>query len=141
MTLHVGPTGDIAACVRLRLAVFIEEQGVPEDVEQDGRDGAAHHVLAMLDGVPVGCGRILVEGATGKIGRVCVLREHRGHGIGLALVGACLDVLRDLPGVERAELGAQTYAIGLHEKQGFAAHGPEFSDAGGQPHRMMGRAL
>ena len=54
MTLHVGPTEDIAACVRLRRAVFIEEQGVPEDVEQDGRDGAAHHVLAMLDGVPVG---------------------------------------------------------------------------------------
>ena len=70
MTLQVGPTEDMAACVGLRRAVFIEEQGVPEDVEQDGRDGAAHHVLATLDGVPVGCGRILVEGATGKIGRV-----------------------------------------------------------------------
>lgn len=141
MTLDVGPTEDIAACVGLRRAVFIEEQGVPEDVEQDGRDSEAHHVLAVLDGVPVGCGRILIEGSTGKIGRVCVLRECRGQGVGLALVGACLEVMRGLPGLQRAELGAQTYAIGLYEKLGFSAYGPEFSDAGGQPHRMMGRAL
>ncbi|WP_422030858.1 GNAT family N-acetyltransferase [Roseovarius sp.] len=141
MTLTVGPTEDIAACVALRRAVFIEEQSVPEDVEQDGRDGEAHHVLAVLDGVPVGCGRILVDGATGKIGRVCVLREHRGQGIGLALVGACLEVLRGVPGVTRAELGAQSYAIGLYERLGFTAYGPEFADAGGQPHRMMGRSL
>lgn len=141
MTLTVGPTEDLAACVALRRAVFIEEQAVPEDVEQDGRDGEAQHVLAMLDGVPVGCGRILTEGATGKIGRVCVLRGYRGQGIGLALVGACLEVMRGVPGLTRAELGAQTYAIGLYEKLGFTAYGPEFSDAGGQPHRMMGRAL
>jgi len=139
--LTVGPTEDIAACAGLRRVVFIEEQGVPEAVEQDGRDGAARHVLAVLDGVPVGCGRILVEGETGKIGRVCVLREHRGEGIGLALVEACLEVLRGVPGVTRAELGAQSYAVGLYEKLGFAAYGPEFSDAGGQPHRMMGRSL
>ena len=141
MTLSVGTTGDIAACVALRRAVFIEEQGVPEEVEQDGRDGEAHHVLAVLDGVPVGCGRILVDGATGKIGRVCVRREHRGQGIGLALVGACLEVLRGVPGVTRAELGAQSYAVGLYERLGFTAYGPEFADAGGQPHRMMGRSL
>ncbi|MEQ8896384.1 MAG: GNAT family N-acetyltransferase [Roseovarius sp.] len=141
MTLTVGPTEDIAACAGLRRAVFIEEQGVPPEVEQDGRDREAHHVLAVQDGVPVGCGRILIDGATGKIGRVCVLREHRGQGIGLALVGSCLEVLRGLPGMTRAELGAQSYAIGLYERLGFAAYGPEFSDAGGQPHRMMGRHL
>lgn len=141
MTLEVGPTEDVAACAALRRTVFIEEQGVPLEVEQDGRDGAARHVLAVQDTEPVGCARILIEETTGKIGRVCVLRACRGQGIGLALVAECLEVLRGEPGVTRAELGAQTYAIGLYEKLGFAAYGPEFSDAGGQPHRMMGRAL
>jgi len=141
MTLRVGPTRDIAACARLRRAVFIDEQGVPERVEQDGRDGAAHHILAMLDGRPVGCARILTEGEIGKIGRLCVLPAWRGRGIGAALIGACLAHMRSLPGLTRAQLGAQAHALGLYEKQGFVAHGPEFRDAGGQPHRMMGRAL
>lgn len=141
MSLQVGPTRDIAACRALRRVVFIEEQGVPEDVEQDGRDGAAHHVLALLEDKPVGCARILVSEGSGKIGRVCVLKEWRGQGIGVALVQGCLDLLAGLEGISRAELGAQTYALGLYEKLGFRAYGEEFSDAGGQPHRMMERAL
>ena len=52
-----------------------------------------------------------------------------------------MELLRGVPGVRRAELGAQSYAVGLYERLGFAAFGPEFSDAGGQPHRMMGRSL
>jgi len=141
MTLKVGPSSDIAACAALRQAVFVDEQGVPEAIEQDGRDGAAHHILATLDGVPVGCARILVAGATGRIGRVCVLRAHRGRGIGTALVGACLDHLRGLPGLARAELGAQVTALGLYRRLGFAPFGPQFADAGGLPHRTMERAL
>ena len=141
MTLHIGPTKDIAACAALRRAVFIEEQGVPEPVEQDGRDRDAHHILAMQGRASVGCARILTDGTTGKIGRVCVLKPQRGQGIGAGLVTACLDHMRSLPGLSRAELGAQTYALGLYEKLGFVAYGPEFSDAGGQPHRMMERAL
>lgn len=137
----VGPSGDIAACAALRRVVFIEEQNVPEEVEQDGRDGAAHHILATLGGRPVGCARILTEGRTGKIGRVCVLRTHRGQGIGTALVRACLDHMRGLSGLTRAELGAQSHALGLYRKLGFAHHGPGFEDAGGQPRRMMERAL
>ncbi|MEQ9258696.1 MAG: GNAT family N-acetyltransferase [Roseovarius sp.] len=138
--MEVGPTEDVAACVALRRAVFIEEQGVPEAVEQDGRDGEAHHVLAVLGGVPVGCARLLVSGETGKIGRVCVLKAERGKGIGAALVSAAVAHLQAL-GLRRAELGAQTYALGLYEKLGFRAYGAEFADAGGQPHRMMERTL
>lgn len=141
MTLAVGPTADVAACVALRRAVFIHEQGVPEGVEQDGRDGGAHHILARLDGVPVGCARILADGETGRIGRVCVLRPHRGRGIGAALVRACLDHLRTLPGLRRAELGAQVTALGLYERLGFTPFGPEYRDAGGLPHQAMERAL
>ena len=140
MTLDVGPTDDLPTCLALRREVFIEEQGVAQALEQDGRYGEAHHILARLGGVPVGCARILIKGNTGKIGRVCVLKSRRGQGIGLALVEACLVHLRGAEGITRAELGAQTQAMGLYARLGFTAYGEEFLDAD-MPHRMMERAL
>ena len=140
MTLTVALTDDLETCLALRRAVFIDDQGVSEAEEMDGRDGQAHHILAMLKGRPVGCARILTKGETGKIGRVCVLKEGRGKGIGAALVQACVDHIATLPGLTRAELGAQTHAIGFYEALGFVAYGPEYDDAG-IPHRDMERAL
>lgn len=130
MTLEVTLTDDLALCHALRRIVFIEEQNVPETEEVDGRDAGALHLLARLDGEPVGCARILLDGMTGKIGRVCVLHDLRGHGIGVALIRAALDVLRARPGVSQAKLGAQTHAIGFYEKLGFEVTGPEYLDAG-----------
>jgi predicted GNAT family N-acyltransferase len=140
MTLHVELTDDLAACHALRRVVFIEEQNVPEAEEVDGRDPEALHLLAMLDGRPVGCARILITGETGKIGRVCVLRQMRGQGIGIALIDAALDALRNVDGVTRAKLGAQTHAIGFYTALGFVAEGPEYLDAG-ISHRDMVRVL
>ncbi|SNR39263.1 GNAT family N-acetyltransferase [Paracoccus sediminis] len=138
--MKIETTTDLAACHALRRAVFIEEQGVPEAEELDGRDDGAIHLLATQDGQPVGSARILVQGDTGKIGRVCVLASARGTGLGAALIGAALDVLRTRPGIARAKLGSQTHAIGFYEKLGFAAHGPVYDDAG-IPHRDMIREL
>ena len=90
---------------------------------------------ATLDGAPVGTARILIDGDSAKIGRVAVLEEHRGVGLGTALMKTAIKVLRD-NGVARAKLGAQTHAIGFYGKFGFTATGPEFLDAG-IPHRAM----
>ena len=66
--------------------VFIQEQGVTEADEMDGLDDAGLHLLA-IDGItPVGTARILFEGETAKIGRVCVLKSHRGTGLGAGLI-------------------------------------------------------
>ena len=136
MTLTIAPTRDIATCRALRRIVFIEEQGVSEADEVDDKDDEAIHLLATLDGRAVGSARLLLMGDTGKIGRVCVLAEGRGHGIGAALIRAAVEALRGQPGITRAKLGAQTHAIGFYEKLGFAAYGPEYDDAG-IPHRDM----
>ena len=134
-------TDDLAACHALRRAVFIEEQGIAEAEEWDGRDGDAIHLLARdATGAAVGTARILTDGATGKIGRVAVLQSARGTGAGAALIRAALDRLRATPGISRAKLGAQTHAIGFYEKLGFAAYGPEYDDAG-IPHRDMAQDL
>ncbi|MGY6694995.1 MAG: GNAT family N-acetyltransferase [Roseinatronobacter sp.] len=134
--MDISLTQDLATCHALRRVVFIEEQRVPEEIEIDDQDADALHVLARLDGRPVGCARLLLLEDTGKIGRVCVLQDMRGQGVGVALIRAALDVLRAQPGVTCAKLGAQTHAIGFYEKLGFLPHGQTYLEAG-IPHQDM----
>ena len=137
---HIARTTDIAACRALRRRVFIEEQGVSEADEIDDLDGEAIHLLAVDAGRPVGTARLLIQGETGKIGRVCVLAESRGAGIGAALIRAAVADLAAMPGISRAKLGAQVHALGFYERLGFAAVGPVYMDAGIE-HRDMVLAL
>ena len=140
MNWQISQTDDIATCHALRRAVFIEEQGVSEADEVDGRDADAIHVLAKLDGQPLGCARILIADGVAKIGRVCVLKDARGTGLGAAVILACLDVARAQDDVTKAKLGSQTHALAFYEKLGFTAFGPIYDDAG-IPHRDMELAL
>lgn len=128
MALTIEETRDIDLCRRLRRVVFIEEQGVSEADELDEMDGAAIHLLAA-DAAPVGTARLLVQGETGKIGRVCVLAEARGRGIGAALIGAAVARFRQM-GLARVKLGAQVHALGFYESLGFHAEGEVYDDAG-----------
>lgn len=134
--IRVAVTDDIETCRTLRRRVFIEEQGVSEADEMDGKDDQAIHLLATVDGVPMGSARLLVAGEVGKIGRVCVLPEARGTGLGAAVMEAAIAELRCQPGVTKAKLGAQTHALGFYERLGFVAEGPVYDDAG-IPHRDM----
>jgi predicted GNAT family N-acyltransferase len=136
VTLRIAPTTDIATCQALRRAVFIDEQGVDPDLEVDGLDSEATHLLAVKHGRPVGTARILFSGEVAKVGRVCVLPELRGTGMGKALMMAAIAECRSRLGLSEVRLGAQTYAIGFYQALGFVAEGSEFMDAG-IPHREM----
>ncbi|MCG6657380.1 GNAT family N-acetyltransferase [Halomonas campisalis] len=116
--------GDIAT--EIRRVVFIEEQRVPLEEEWDGRDDACTHFLALLDGRPVGTARLLPDA---HIGRVAVLAEARGHGIGAALMRAAIEAARR-HGHDAVELAAQTHALVFYERLGFQAFGEAFLDAG-----------
>lgn len=137
----IETTDDLETCRAIRHEVFVIEQSVSEAEEWDGRDGDAIHLIARdAEGRAIGTARILLDGATGKIGRVAVLKSARGTGTGAALIRAALNQLRIMSGVTRAKLGAQTHAIGFYEKLGFTAYGPEYDDAG-IPHRDMSQEL
>ena len=70
----------------VRRTVFVVEQGVPEEEEQDEHDVVAIHFLATdAKGTALGTARLL---PTGRIGRVAVLREWRRHGVGRTLMEA-----------------------------------------------------
>lgn len=140
MTIAIQRTQDLEACLAIRFAVFVQEQSVPVEEEQDHYDDTAIHILATENGTPVGTARIILVGDAAKIGRVAVLASHRGTGLGAKLITACLSELRSMPDVSIAKLGSQTHALGFYEKLGFVAEGPEFDDAG-IPHRMMSLSL
>ena len=118
---------DSAALGAIRRSVFIEEQQVPEALEWDGQDAVCQHVLVTDDrGHPVGTGRMKVDG---HIGRMAVLQEYRGQGIGSAILAALLDLARQQK-CHRVYLHAQVEAISFYEKQGFTVNSEEFMDAG-----------
>ncbi|MGV3694858.1 MAG: GNAT family N-acetyltransferase [Paracoccus marcusii] len=134
--MTIVETTDLAACHALRRTVFIEEQNVPEAEEMDDLDGDAIHLLATdAKDRPVATARLLVKDDIGKIGRVCVLADQRGTGMGAALMRAAIDALA-ARGVRQVRLGSQTHAMGFYEKLGFVAEGPVYDDAG-IPHRDM----
>jgi predicted GNAT family N-acyltransferase len=127
---------EMEAARRVRRCVFIEEQAVPEDLEWDEYDATARHFCLWVGGEIVGTARLVIkEGGAGKIGRVAVLREHRGAGRGAALMRRVMADARAL-GCRELVLDAQVYVIPFYERLGFAAKGDEFLDAG-IPHRRM----
>jgi predicted GNAT family N-acyltransferase len=130
MTLRVLPArsaAELAAAREIRQAVFIEEQGVPAELEVDGLDPSCDHFLVFSDGEPVGTARVRQTEKGWKLERVAVLREHRGRAVGAALVAY---VLRVLPAAATVYIHAQESALGFWERAGFSAEGPRFEEAG-----------
>ena len=139
MTTRVGTTDDLASCHAIRAAVFVDEQGIAAEEDIDGRDADAVQFLMFRNDTPVGTARMLIDGDTGKIGRVAVLKDHRGAGYGKRLIEAAVAEAQ-ARGLARVKLGAQVEATGFYAALGFTPVGDVFSDAG-LPHQMMVRAL
>ena len=128
---------DQASLLAVRLEVFVEEQGVPLELEVDQHDPLATHLLALdTEDRPIGSARLL---ANGQIGRMAVRRQHRHQGVGRALLRAALQLARQ-QGLPAVFLHAQCSAEAFYAAQGFVAEGEIFDDAG-IPHRLMRRAL
>ena len=124
---------DSAALRLVREKVFIEEQRVPTELEWDGRDAECLHLLAEdVEGNPIGTGRLLSDG---HIGRMAVLEEWRGHGVGSALLLGLMEE-GQRRGFSTLILAAQLQAMPFYAKVGFEAEGDVFDDAG-IPHRTM----
>lgn len=120
----------------IRKSVFIDEQHVPRDMEWDGQDDDCTHFLASVNAMPVATARLT---AKGQIGRMAVLRQYRGTGIGSRLLAAVIEQARQSR-LQQVFLHAQVSVIGFYEKHGFSAEGDIFIDAGIE-HRTMRLSL
>jgi len=121
---------------QVRRAVFIVEQEVPEQEEWDSDDLVSAHVLAVRNREPVGTGRL---SPGGKIGRLAVLSEFRGRGLGARILKTLLQEASHR-GLLDVYLHAQVQALVFYEKLGFKVEGEVFDEAG-IPHRKMRRNL
>jgi len=120
----------------IRFAVFVEEQGVPSEIELDEMDEPSDHAVAYEDGKPVATGRLLPDG---HIGRMAVLKDWRGRGIGGQILARLVDRAR-CRGELEVVLSAQVQALAFYRAHGFVEEGAEYMDAG-IPHRTMRRSL
>ncbi len=123
------------AAFALRKEVFVWEQKVPEEEELDSYDLTATHYVAVAEGNVVATLRLITQPEHMKIGRVAVHQAWRGKGVARKLIEKAMADARG-NGQERFYLTAQSDKLGLYEKLGFVAFGPEFMD-GGMPHRAM----
>ncbi|MDZ4255473.1 MAG: GNAT family N-acetyltransferase [Sulfuritalea sp.] len=103
----------------------------------DEHDAVSRHAVARdADGGVIGTGRLLPDG---HIGRMAVLADWRGKGVGRALLERLLEEAA-LQHQGLLALHAQTWACGFYRRFGFVEVGPEFMEAG-IPHRTMVRSL
>jgi predicted GNAT family N-acyltransferase len=128
------------SAIGLRYEVFVVEQKVPETLEIDVLDDAAHHLLVQ-DGEQncIGAMRIVIKGNVGKIGRVAVAREYRRQGVGAAMMEEALAYCSALK-LDSVALDSQSYITAFYERLGFVREGDEFMDAG-IPHVHMSLTL
>ena len=121
----------------VRETVFVHEQQVPLEEEWDALDPECVHVVARtIDGTPIGTGRLTPEH---KIGRMAVLRQWRGKGVGDALLLALVEQAHQR-GWREVALNAQVTAIDFYLRHGFQPYGERFREAGIE-HQAMRRAL
>ncbi len=113
----------------IRREVFIDEQGVPEELEMDELDQAAIHVLAYVDNVPAGCGRILLNEDSAKIGRVAVRKNMRRSGIGAGVCKLLISIAENR-GIHSIYVNAQLSAVSFYKSLNFRIEGDPFVEAG-----------
>lgn len=117
----------------IRFEVFVEEQGVPPEMEEDADDSQGLHLLATLsEQGPAGAARLLADG---HIGRLAVRKPFRGRGIGSALLAKLIEQAKQ-SGMSAVFLNAQCDVEPFYQQHGFVAEGEVFEEAG-IPHRRM----
>jgi predicted GNAT family N-acyltransferase len=123
----------------LRFEVFVDEQGVPRELEVDELDRGATHLVAICDDRVIGTLRILDHGAAAKVGRVAVRATARRDGIGSRLMEHAAAVAADR-GFAEIIVHAQLAVVSFYRRLGYVAEGDHFEDAG-IPHVAMRKGI
>ena len=119
----------------IREKVFIQEQKVTPQLEWDGMDEKAIHFLVFNDKAAIGCARAIVIKDHMQLGRMAILKEYRGQGIGGALIEKAMTIAK-LNQLSAIYIRAQCHAIDFYKKIGFVVTSDIYLDAE-IPHRDM----
>ena len=106
----------------IRTTVFVVEQNVPAALEMDAMDAQCLHAVAFEGGRAVATGRLLPDG---HIGRMAVLKEYRGRGLGGAILARLMAAAKQRGDAE-VMLAAQVHAMPFYAAHGFQAYGEAY---------------
>lgn len=133
---EVGTINEFIDAIRLRIDVFIKEQGFQPGWEPDKDDKVSKHYIAIVDGEIVATARFRETSKDNiKMERMVIKKEYRNKGIGTALVGYMINEIIKLE-PKRIWLRSQVQSQQFYEKCGFKAVSEPF-DMWGVPHIDM----
>jgi predicted GNAT family N-acyltransferase len=119
VTVHlIKPLEDnelLSQCIAIRKEVFIEEQKVAYEIEQDGLDGHSYHILLEENGKYVATMRMHPQGTSIKFGRIAVVKARRFQGLGSYIVKEALKLFPH----SMIYLHAQENAVPFYLSLGF----------------------
>ncbi|MCR5775136.1 MAG: GNAT family N-acetyltransferase [Lachnospiraceae bacterium] len=120
-----------AGAYSVRIQGMNREHHISLREEFDGHDGEGTRYIVLLDdGYPVATARFY-ENSTGcvTLGRVVVLPEYRGRGLGHTVLKEAEAWIRDL-GFCEIEVDSRTVATGFYEKEGYRIVSGEIVQSG-----------
>ncbi len=121
---------ELRGALEVRRQVFVQEQGVSEDLEYDGHDGEALHMVVKDGNRVIGTARVRFPTTNqAKIERMAVLRPFRRRGIGSNIISFLKEELKSRQ-IEHVILYAQCVAAAFYKSCGFEETGLPFWDAG-----------
>ncbi len=130
---------ELKGAFEVRKQVFVEEQGIPEDLELDEYDMEAMHMVAKDGERIVGTARVLFLAASqAKLERMAILKPFRHRGIGKSII-SFLDEEFKNRGIEQVVLHAQCSAVNFYKSCGFEESGSPFWEAGIKHVKMQKR--
>ncbi len=108
--------------MNIRNTVFVEEQGFID--EFDDIDKISSHILLFDGNSAIATCRVFSGDAPGEyhIGRLAVIREYRGRGLGRKIIEEAERHILSLGG-ESASLHSQLQAKSFYEKCGYEPYG------------------
>jgi predicted GNAT family N-acyltransferase len=118
---------ELGVALALRHEVFVREQGIPEELDRDGGDRSARHVLVYSGGRAVATGRVIIStSGEATLARIAVVRGCRGRGLGRKVVEE-LEVVAKAAGATTLRLHPHHYLEAFYESLGYeTVSGTEF---------------
>ena len=132
-TIRTGRWDELQNDAKLiREQVFIQEQQIAVEDEWDAEDAVSVHFVIYDQDQPIATARLLKNNS---VGRVAVLKSHRGLGIGKLLMQQIIQQAKHEQR-EFLKLSSQVHAIQFYAGLGFKVEGEQYLDCG-IPHIEM----
>ena len=126
-TIRAGRWDELQNDAKLiREQVFIQEQQIAVEDEWDAEDAVSVHFVVYDQDQPIATARLLQNNS---VGRVAVLKSHRGVGIGKLLMQ---QIIQQAKHEQRKflKLSSQVYAMQFYTGLGFKVEGEQYLDCG-----------